>query len=179
MAKEESHFFSWPPVGAPLNVQGEEERWKHFDNYVNTVFFCFVVVAIIISMSVVMAIFERFLRTNSLAPPNHGDLQSQPGFNSKLSHPLPKRSIAFSGIFWRELFFSVFSSWSSVLLTWLQSRASFAVTVTFVTSPCRRVSTLLYLVLESPPSSETTPSHVIRGLKRNCWSSVQQRAMQV
>ncbi|XP_039061548.1 uncharacterized protein LOC120205823 [Hibiscus syriacus] len=98
MAKEESHFFSWPPVGAPLNVQREEEHWKHFDNYVNAVSFGFVATAILISMFLVMAIFERFLRTNASSPPNHGDLESQPGFNGKLSHPSPKMTVYTSGV---------------------------------------------------------------------------------
>ncbi|KAE8673346.1 hypothetical protein F3Y22_tig00111792pilonHSYRG00022 [Hibiscus syriacus] len=97
MAKQESYFFSWPPVGAPLNVQREEDHWKHFDSYVNAVSFGFVATAILISMFLVMAIFERFLRPNSSSSPNHGDLESQLGFNGKLSHPSPKITVYTSG----------------------------------------------------------------------------------
>ncbi|KAK8989311.1 hypothetical protein V6N11_063743 [Hibiscus sabdariffa] len=103
MVKEESCFFSWPPVGAPLIVQREEEQWRHFDNSVNAVSFGFVATAILISMFLVMAIFERFLRPNSSSSsssggPNHGDLESQLGFNGKLSHPSPKMTVYTSGV---------------------------------------------------------------------------------
>ncbi|KAG1368169.1 hypothetical protein COCNU_14G006370 [Cocos nucifera] len=47
---------------APLNVERGEERWRHFDSSVNAVSFGFVATAILISMFVVMAILERFLR---------------------------------------------------------------------------------------------------------------------
>ncbi|PPD72633.1 hypothetical protein GOBAR_DD30457 [Gossypium barbadense] len=90
MGKEESYLYGWPPVGSPLNV-GREEQWRHFDNSVNAVSFGFVATAILISMFLVMAIFERFLRPNNsstTAGPNHGDLEL--GFNGKLSHPSPK-----------------------------------------------------------------------------------------
>ncbi|EOY28348.1 Uncharacterized protein TCM_029945 [Theobroma cacao] len=90
MGQEERYFYSWPPVGAPLNVQ-REDHWRHFDNSVNAVSFGFVATAILISMFLVMAIFERFLRPNSShGGRNHGDLESQLGFNGKLSHPSPK-----------------------------------------------------------------------------------------
>ncbi|OMO65062.1 hypothetical protein COLO4_31537 [Corchorus olitorius] len=90
MGQEESYFYSWPPVGAPLNVQ-REDHWKHFDNSVNAVSFGFVATAILISMFLVMAIFERFLRPNSShGGRNHGDLESQLTFNGKLGHPSPK-----------------------------------------------------------------------------------------
>lgn len=39
-----------------------EDHWRHFDNSVNAVSFGFVATAILISMFLVMAIFERFLR---------------------------------------------------------------------------------------------------------------------
>ncbi|GMI77594.1 hypothetical protein like AT1G11120 [Hibiscus trionum] len=103
MVKEESYFFSWPPVGAPLNVQREEEQWRNLDNSVNAVSFGFVATAILISMFLVMAIFERFLRPNSSSSsspggPHHGDLESQLGFNGKLSHPSPKMTVYTSGV---------------------------------------------------------------------------------
>ncbi|XWS15692.1 hypothetical protein CRYUN_Cryun34aG0023600 [Craigia yunnanensis] len=98
MGQEESYFFSWPPVGAPLNVQ-REEHWRHFDNSVNAVSFGFVATAILISMFLVMAIFERFLRpTSSPGGRNLGDLESQLSFNGKLSHPSPKMTIYTSGV---------------------------------------------------------------------------------
>ncbi|KAG6519048.1 uncharacterized protein LOC121967266 [Zingiber officinale] len=56
------------PAMAPLNVvvalRGEE-RWRHFDDSVNAVSFGFVATAVLISMFLVMAIFERFLRSRS------------------------------------------------------------------------------------------------------------------
>ncbi|OMO76516.1 hypothetical protein CCACVL1_15615 [Corchorus capsularis] len=98
MGQEESYFYSWPPVGAPLNVQ-REDHWKHFDNSVNAVSFGFVATAILISMFLVMAIFERFLRPNSSpGGRNHGDLESQLTFNGKLGHPSPKMTIYTSGV---------------------------------------------------------------------------------
>ncbi|XVE72393.1 hypothetical protein DITRI_Ditri11bG0035900 [Diplodiscus trichospermus] len=53
--------------------------------------FGFAAIAILIFMYSVMVIIERFLRPNSsLTGRNHGDLESQLGFNGKLSHPSPK-----------------------------------------------------------------------------------------
>ncbi|KAG4124183.1 hypothetical protein ERO13_D10G023500v2 [Gossypium hirsutum] len=98
MGKEESYLYGWPPVGSPLNV-GREEQWRHFDNSVNAVSFGFVATAILISMFLVMAIFERFLRPNNsstTAGPNHGDLEL--GFNGKLNHPSPKMTVYTSGV---------------------------------------------------------------------------------
>ncbi|MCL7028922.1 hypothetical protein MKW94_030522 [Papaver nudicaule] len=88
----------------PLFIQ-REEHWRHFDNSVNAVSFGFVATAILISMFLIMAIFERFLRPRSThlsnsseavgggsRNNNHRDLdhQSQMGFNSKLGFPSPK-----------------------------------------------------------------------------------------
>ncbi|KAG8490870.1 hypothetical protein CXB51_014742 [Gossypium anomalum] len=90
MGQEESYLYSWSPIGAPLNVQREEDHWRQFDNSVNAVSFGFVATAILISMFLVMAIFERFLRPNSSPTgPNYGDLESQLSFNGKLRHPSP------------------------------------------------------------------------------------------
>ncbi|XP_010278316.1 PREDICTED: uncharacterized protein LOC104612571 [Nelumbo nucifera] len=95
---------SWgmQPSGAPLNVQ-RDEHWRNFDNSVNAVSFGFVATAILISMFLVMAIFERFLRPRStgLTPSggrNHNDLEAQMAFNGKLGHPSPKMSIYASGV---------------------------------------------------------------------------------
>jgi hypothetical protein len=72
-------------------VQREDQHWRHFDNSVNAVSFGFVATAILISMFLVMAIFERFLGPTS-GRGGHGDLESQTRFNSKLGHPSPKVS---------------------------------------------------------------------------------------
>ncbi|XP_071722769.1 uncharacterized protein [Rutidosis leptorrhynchoides] len=48
---------------APPLLRGD--HWTHFDNSVNAVSFGFVATAILISMFLVMAIFERFLRPRS------------------------------------------------------------------------------------------------------------------
>ncbi|XWS12704.1 hypothetical protein CRYUN_Cryun37aG0113200 [Craigia yunnanensis] len=98
MGQEDSYFYSWPPVGAPLNVQSED-HWRHFDDSVNAVSFGFVATAILIFMFLIMAIFEHFLRPNSSpSGPNHGDLESQLSFNGKLSHPSPKMTIYTRGV---------------------------------------------------------------------------------
>ena len=79
-----------PPVVAPLN--GEREEWRHFYNSVNAVSFGLVATAILISMFLVMAIFERFQRTTS-APSGErprSDLEAHMGFNGKLDYPSPK-----------------------------------------------------------------------------------------
>ncbi|XP_042521040.1 uncharacterized protein LOC122094339 [Macadamia integrifolia] len=95
---------SWglAPSGAPLNVQ-REEHWRHFDNSVNAVSFGFVATAILISMFLVMAIFERFLRPRSSSLSgsggrNRGDLESQLTFNGKLDHPSPKMTVYANGV---------------------------------------------------------------------------------
>lgn len=96
-------MYAWPPVGAPLSSVQREEPWSHFDNSVNAVSFGFVATAILISMFLVMAIFERYLRPTSptLSPSgsrNHRDLESQMGFNAKLGHPSPKMTVYASGV---------------------------------------------------------------------------------
>ncbi|KAL5579353.1 hypothetical protein UlMin_011795 [Ulmus minor] len=98
----EAHSYGWPPMGAPFDMQREDHRTS-FDNSVNAVSFGFVATAILISMFLVMAIFERFLGPNSpaLSPAgarSHGDLEAQLGFNAKLGHPSPKMSIYSSGV---------------------------------------------------------------------------------
>ncbi|KAK9150006.1 hypothetical protein Syun_008315 [Stephania yunnanensis] len=99
------HNWNLQPTGAPLLAQQreEEEHWRHFDNSVNAVSFGFVATAILISMFLIMAIFERFFRPRSTAvmPPgagNHTDLEAHLGFNGKLAHPSPKVSIYARGV---------------------------------------------------------------------------------
>ncbi|KZV51971.1 hypothetical protein F511_08581 [Dorcoceras hygrometricum] len=84
------------PGGAPLYLQ-KEDHWTHFDNSVNA---GFLATAILISMFLVMAIFEKFLRTTSpaLSSDDGRRLQSDTearigGFNAKLGHPSPKAAI--------------------------------------------------------------------------------------
>lgn len=96
-------YGAWPPIGAPLNMQREDQNGTDFDNSVNAVSFGFVATAILISMFLVMAIFERFLRPTSpdLSPSgrrNHRDLEAQLALNAKLSHPSPNMTIYASGV---------------------------------------------------------------------------------
>ncbi|KAF3451536.1 hypothetical protein FNV43_RR07631 [Rhamnella rubrinervis] len=97
----EEHVYGWPPIGAPLNLQ-REDHGRHFDSSVNAVSFGFVATAILISMFLVMAIFERFLRPTSPLSPSgrrsHGDLEAQLGFSGKLGHPSPKMTVYASGV---------------------------------------------------------------------------------
>ncbi|KAG6385326.1 hypothetical protein SASPL_154159 [Salvia splendens] len=48
----------------PLN-QPKDDHWAHFDNSVNAVSFGFIATAILVSMFLLIAIFEKFLRTTS------------------------------------------------------------------------------------------------------------------
>ncbi|KAH7515164.1 hypothetical protein JRO89_XSUnG0168300 [Xanthoceras sorbifolium] len=96
---------SWAPIGAPLlnSLPRDDDPWRsNFDSSVNAVSFGFVATAILISMFLVMAIFERFLRTTSspsaATNPAHADLESQLGFNPKLGHPSPKMTVYASGV---------------------------------------------------------------------------------
>ncbi|XP_057498855.1 uncharacterized protein LOC130783302 [Actinidia eriantha] len=91
-----SDDWGWPPSVSPPSTQ-RDDHWRHFDNSVNAVSFGFVATAVLISMFLVMAIFERFLRPTS--PPTspagrrfHRDVESQMGFNGKLQIPSPKSS---------------------------------------------------------------------------------------
>ncbi|KAJ1434776.1 hypothetical protein SESBI_05135 [Sesbania bispinosa] len=98
----EEHNNGWPPVGAPLNVHvhrnDQHHHWTtntNFDSSVNAVSFGFVATAILISMFLVMAIFERFLRPSSPALSPSGrrsrrDVESQMALSGKLGHPSPK-----------------------------------------------------------------------------------------
>ncbi|CAN1844255.1 hypothetical protein LINPERHAP1_LOCUS37371 [Linum perenne] len=71
-----------------------EDHWRHFDNSVDAVSFGFVATAILISMFLVMAIFERFLRPRS-SPVASSDVEAQFGFNGKVAYPSPKVSLFF------------------------------------------------------------------------------------
>ncbi|XP_017435529.1 uncharacterized protein LOC108342288 [Vigna angularis] len=110
MVREHNSISSgWPPIGAPLNMQREEydQHWSSsFDSSVNAVSFGFVATAILISMFLVMAIFERFLKPTSppLLPSADWNRRrsSQMAFNGKIGHPSPKMSL--------------YASWVSVLM---------------------------------------------------------------
>ncbi|GAB2301160.1 hypothetical protein Dimus_035193 [Dionaea muscipula] len=100
----ENWGFQAPTVSPPLNNTDRDEHWKQFDDSVNAVSFGFVATAILISMFLVMAIFERFLRPNSSSMSSadgrrgHGDLESQMGFNAKPGCPSPKMTIYSKGV---------------------------------------------------------------------------------
>ncbi|KAG6416576.1 hypothetical protein SASPL_124009 [Salvia splendens] len=101
MGVVEEGWGGWAPTpgGAPLYIQ-KDDHWTHFDNSVNAVSFGFVATAILISMFLVMAIFEKFLRTTSPLDSRRrlSDLESQNhivAFNSKLRYPSsPKNKMA-------------------------------------------------------------------------------------
>ncbi|XP_047310134.1 uncharacterized protein LOC124913762 [Impatiens glandulifera] len=94
---------SWVPSESPLLLNtGKEEHWSHFDSSVNSVSFGFIATAVLISMFLLMAIFERFLRNISppppQSPPGHRrryslDVESQMQLNSKFI-PLPSPKIS-------------------------------------------------------------------------------------
>ncbi|KVH96586.1 uncharacterized protein LOC112523450 [Cynara cardunculus var. scolymus] len=84
-------------------VGGEDdEHWRNFDNSVSAVSFGLVATAILISMFLAMALFERFLRppspsssvaTTTTGVRNHGDLDSQTVSHGKPEYPSPKVNI--------------------------------------------------------------------------------------
>ncbi|KAA0065396.1 uncharacterized protein E5676_scaffold381G00280 [Cucumis melo var. makuwa] len=86
--------YGWSPIEAPLDVQ-KEDHLRHFDNSVDAVSFGFVATAILVSMFLLMAIFERFLRPTPTAFSHAGgwthlDPKAQMWFAGKLAHPSPK-----------------------------------------------------------------------------------------
>lgn len=95
----------WSPIGAPLNVQRDDQQQQHwtnnnnnsFDSSVNAVSFGFVATAILISMFLLMAIFERFLAPSSQAlfPNRRRSRRAVESPMRKLSHPSPKVSFFF------------------------------------------------------------------------------------
>ncbi|XP_054816807.1 uncharacterized protein LOC129316414 [Prosopis cineraria] len=89
------------PTVAQLNSPGEE-HWRHFDNSVSAFPFGFVATAILISLFLLLAIFERFLRQTSAAEsaaPTPTDIEDQMLFHTKLLLPSPKTSKHERGVF--------------------------------------------------------------------------------
>ena len=87
-----------------MNLRREEPWKSRFDDSVNAVSFGFVATAILISMFLVMAIFERLIRTTTTTTTTNPDsssgrvlsgMDSRVGFNgaaSKLGYQSPKAS---------------------------------------------------------------------------------------
>ncbi|XP_010533883.1 PREDICTED: uncharacterized protein LOC104809558 [Tarenaya hassleriana] len=95
----------WPPVGAPVDIRREEPPWRSNssdEDSVNAVSFGFVATAILISMFLVMAIFERLIRpTTSQDSPGRvrSGLDSRVGFNgAKLGFQSPKIDVYSKGV---------------------------------------------------------------------------------
>lgn len=104
MGRDDFHQWGFLPPTQPPSLysqqQQRDDQGRHFDKSVNAISFGFVATAILISMFLVMAIFERFLRTTSpvLSPGGGGgggggggrnvagNVESQMGFSSKLHH---------------------------------------------------------------------------------------------
>ncbi|KAF3530523.1 hypothetical protein DY000_02041397 [Brassica cretica] len=110
----------WPPVGAPTNIRQEEPWRSQFNDPVNAVSFGFIATAILITMFIVMAIFEMLIRattTNSHSSPGQvlSDLESRVGLNglafSKFGCESPKANINFC-----DLQLGVYSKGVSVLM---------------------------------------------------------------
>ncbi|KAG8364667.1 hypothetical protein BUALT_Bualt18G0022300 [Buddleja alternifolia] len=91
------------PRVAPPAVSGggggldREDHWRSFDNSVNAVSFGFVATAILISMFLVMAIFERFLRPRSPETVGGGGGGGDARM-SKLDYPSPKMTVYPKGV---------------------------------------------------------------------------------
>ncbi|KAG9452715.1 hypothetical protein H6P81_005619 [Aristolochia fimbriata] len=92
-------------TGFVVAQQREEERWRRFDNSVNAVSFGFVATAILISMFLVMAIFERFLRPRSSHMPGPreggghlGDVDGSAGVPMKPGNLSPLMSVYAKGV---------------------------------------------------------------------------------
>ncbi|KAK4784063.1 hypothetical protein SAY86_018431 [Trapa natans] len=88
------------PAGSFVSSQDmeREDHWSSFDDSVNAVSFGFVATAILISMFLLMAIFEKFLRARSAAqqPATQtvADIESdQREWHGKLGHPSPKAAV--------------------------------------------------------------------------------------
>lgn len=90
-----------PPMVPPLNQKAEKEddqQWSsNFDNSVNAVYMGFVATAILISMFIVIAIFERFFRRSRTASQLSDTARTHFSYDSnrKLDHNSSKVSFIF------------------------------------------------------------------------------------
>lgn len=88
-----------PSIAPAVNsgIERDDDHWRSFDNSVNAVSFGFVATAILISMFLIMAIFERFLRQrpSGSGGQNGSDLEAQMRVHGKLEYPSPKVSFLF------------------------------------------------------------------------------------
>uniref|UniRef100_M4DK24 Uncharacterized protein n=1 Tax=Brassica campestris TaxID=3711 RepID=M4DK24_BRACM len=101
--KTSTNHQPWPPIGAPMNLRREEPCKSRFDDdSVNAVSFGFVATAILISMFLVMAIFEKLIRTTNTNPDSSSGrilsgMDSRVGLSgsaaSKLGYQSPKANI--------------------------------------------------------------------------------------
>ncbi|KAL3848884.1 hypothetical protein ACJIZ3_010766 [Penstemon smallii] len=87
-----------PPAVSGGGGFDKEDQWRSLDNSVSAVSFGFVATAILISMFLVMAIFERLLRPSP--PPTAATGGSNPGEveTGKLDYPSPKMTIYSNGV---------------------------------------------------------------------------------
>ncbi|GMG98607.1 hypothetical protein Nepgr_000447 [Nepenthes gracilis] len=86
------------PAIAPITAAAEGEgNWKRFESSVNAVSFGFVATAILISMFLVMAIVERFLRPRS-ADGFRRNVDVRIAFDGKLDHPSSKMMASASDV---------------------------------------------------------------------------------
>ncbi|KAK6142328.1 hypothetical protein DH2020_022676 [Rehmannia glutinosa] len=93
------------PAVKPAVLSGGVDRgdyWRSFDNSVSAVSFGFVATAILISMFLIMAIFERFLRPRSPDAAGGGGGGGSPAGGEanmrKLDYPSPKMTVYPKGV---------------------------------------------------------------------------------
>ncbi|CAH8365937.1 unnamed protein product [Eruca vesicaria subsp. sativa] len=104
--KTSMNHHQWPPIGAPMNLRREELSKSPLEDSVNAVSFGFVATAILISMFLVMAIFEKLVRTTTNQDSSSGrilsGMDSRVGFSgasaSKLGYQSPKMTVYTNGV---------------------------------------------------------------------------------
>ncbi|CAN7134419.1 unnamed protein product [Brassica rapa subsp. narinosa] len=130
--KTSTNHQPWPPIGAPMNLRREEPCKSRFDDdSVNAVSFGFVATAILISMFLVMAIFEKLIRTTTTNPDSSSGrilsgMDSRVGLSgsaaSKLGYQSPKANVFRSVIVFSPLntlsftYMTVYANGVSVLM---------------------------------------------------------------
>ena len=98
-----------------LNVKRLEDNWIQFDSFVNAASFAFVATTILISMFLVIAMFERFLYPHSSE--HRRDMKSQVGFHPKLGYHSPKLRF-FWNFFSKSLIYLMFFLNEFILRDW-------------------------------------------------------------